>query len=208
MSLPDGGDASARYLFLKSFQNQRLRHDYEDFSRQKKWRATADFFFGQVYNTEDVTERDAAFEALHLQISKILGGDIIKCMHQMIALQQLTIQLDLVILEELTKAGAGPSFSNSQYENAYMTSDNYEARIEQIELSVSCLQLAGKIFRKFGVGPGLRALHRFMKSQGEGLATGFLLDGYKAISPIRDLSPLLNALDSRERERLDRIYQR
>ena len=194
-----------RLHYLTEFQNRRLRETYADFIGQETYGPTCDFFFGQVYTTMDTTERDASFLRLHDHL-KVLGGDIIRCMELMIYLQNLTADLDRHLLEKLPSQSI--EFDMDTYEDAYFQCDNYESRSDQIALLCNCLDLSHHIFHHFGIGMGLRALHRFHRMIGDATATGFLITGYDAFHPIRDIQPFIEAVDQRERERLDRIYLR
>ena len=191
---------------LKTFQNNRLRGTYADFIAQPSYEATCRFFFDNVYKAEDSTARDQAFVAFHHKIRRVLGGDVILCLRQLIDLQQLTNQLDGQLLEVLAKMEIPHPLTVQHYEDAYARCNNYQQRVLQIEQLLHCINLSNKIFHSWGIGTGLKALHRFHQFMGDTQVTDFLLEGYHAMTGLKNLAPLTVAINERERIRLDRIY--
>lgn len=194
------------HLSLKALQSKRLFETYQDFAQQPRYRTTCDYFFGEVYNTDDTEARDQAFVAFTDHISKVLGGDIVRCLRQMIRLQKLTLRLDHACVRCLQELGAAPDFDIDLYERAYREMGLFSERESQIELTLTCLTLAHKIFRRFGIGAGLFALHEFQRVRGDDLVTGFLWRGYQAIHKLRRIEPLAVAVREREEMRLARIF--
>ncbi|MCB1044111.1 MAG: hypothetical protein KDC35_14300 [Acidobacteria bacterium] len=195
------------YLSVKSYQTERLRTTYADFAAQEEWKDVCWFFFERVYNTEDTRTRDAGMQRLHHHLDRFLGGDVVRCLGAIIKLQQLTIQLDLKLVADLRILQAPVTFDLIQYEQAYRMGNNYQARIDQIEVLVDALQQGFRLFQRFGIGAALKALHRFQKLRGDALVTGFLVEAHDILTELNEITPLVQAIETRERERLDRIYQ-
>lgn len=193
---------------LKALQSRRLFDTYHDFAEKQAYRATCDYFFGEVYNTDDTEARDQAFAQFTAKIAKVLGGDIIRCLRLMIRLQRLTLALDLACVAELEAQSADADFDLAAYEQAYRDMGRYQERQEQIELTLSCLTLAHRIFRRFGIGAGLYALHEFHRIRGDDLITGFLWRGYQALHRLPHIQPLADAVERRETSRLQRIFEK
>ncbi|MDJ0836379.1 MAG: hypothetical protein QNK37_07650 [Acidobacteriota bacterium] len=197
-----------RMHYLKQFQFERLQHTYADFIAQEQYRATCNFFFGKVYTAEDTSARDQAFVKFYDHLSRILGGDIIRCLRKIIELQELTVVLDEALEQQLIAEGAPVAFDMITYENAYAACDNYEPRLQQIQVLDEALLLAHKVLRRFGIGAGLKALHSFQTLRGEAEVTGFLVEAYNAIAHLRKIKPLAEVINQREIQRLDRIFGR
>lgn len=191
---------------LRQFQVERLKQTYADFIATPKYADICDFFFNRVYSSENASERDEAFYAFKDKMARLMPHEIVDCMKHMVELQSLTLTLDNRLLEELMALNAPPQFDMPLYEQAYCQCDNYEARERQIDLLLACLKQSHKIFRRIGVGVGLRALHKYHVIKGDPLVTGFLLEGYHALSPRRRITPLAEAIETREKQRLDRIF--
>jgi len=207
--MTDDSGLSERMVYLKALQQKRLQETYADFIAQEEYAETCAFFFGKVYTTEDSSVRDQAVERFYGKLKRVLGGKIIQCLGQIISLQKLTVALDERLADVLIEMDAPIECDIETYEQAYRESDNYDDRVRQIEILHANLRLAHQIFHRFGVGTGLKALHEFERVRGRhGRVTGFLLDAYHAIHPLRDIGPLAEAINERERLRLDRIYER
>ena len=195
-----------RYFYLKDFQSKRLRDTYGDLAEQKAYKSACFFFFNRLYSTEDTADRDASFRKIYANVKRFLGGEIVASMAKLIELAELTDRLDMTLLGVLEKEGAPVEFDMETYERAYRLSDNYDDRILQIELLVFTNRLIHKISHRFGIGMGLRALRTACLVTGDTRMVDFLMDGYRAFADLRRIEPLVDAIDQRERERLDRIY--
>jgi len=193
-----------RYHFLKEFQSNRLRDTYDDFTRQPHCKAAAFFFFNRLYSTEDTSDRDQSFRKIHQKIETFLGGEVAQSMGKLIELQEITIVMDHRILELLVHEPF--PFTMETYEEAYRLSDNYTMRVRQIELLDITIRLVHRISHRFGIGFVLKALHGACVIMGDTRMVDFLMDGYKAFADLRDIEPLAQAVEDRERSRLDRIY--
>ncbi|CAM2065579.1 hypothetical protein SCOR_09365 [Sulfidibacter corallicola] len=197
-----------RFAELKALQSARLWDTYRDFAEKPGYRATCDFFFGEVYHTEDTRRRDRAFESFYANISRVLGGDIVRCMRQVIDLQKLTVELDLLCVRALIDLDIAPGFDMQAYERAYRHMGERDRRERQIRMLVENLFLTHKIFRRFGIGVGLHALHKFHRLRGDDQVTGFLWRGYQALHRLSSVRPLAEAVERREMERLQRIFEK
>lgn len=201
---PELGD---RYRIIKAYQNERLRATYHDFLADEEWSEVCRFFFGRVYNTDDTQQRDAGIERLHHHVQRVLGGDVVRCLGNIIALQNLTVALDLRLLEDLISLDAPAVFDLETYEDAYRAGDNYAERARQIDILVDTLTLGYRVFHRFGIGFSLKSLHRFQQLRGDAMVTGFLVEAYDIMHALERIEPLAVAVDERERSRLDRIYR-
>lgn len=192
---------------LKAFQNQRLRQTYADFIVQPAYTATCDFFFGMVYTAEDTRFRDDKFDHFYTSLKGIAGGsDIHRCLGTLVSLQRLTTALDDGVLSVLHQREASDPLTMEDYEEAYRLCDNYDQREEQIEVLVVSVKTAHQIFRRFGIGLGLKALHKFHQLRGDTTVSSFLLAGYRALTSLRKIDPLAEAIEERETRRLNRIF--
>lgn len=196
--------ASDAFFELKNRQSDRLESTYDDFVDDPTYADTCQFFFGEVYTAEDTRERDEAFAAFTAKLTKVLGGDIVHTLKNLVALQALTVDLDIAVFHAWQELSAPLS---DVYEQAYYQAGHYDDRVKQIDMLVDGLRNAFKIFHRFGIGSGLKALHRFQKFRGQTQVTGFLVRGYEAIHPLADIEPLAQAIDERERSRLERIWE-
>lgn len=197
-----------RYRYLKQFQCERLRDTYADFIAQPRYTAACHFFFNRLYSTQDTHERDEAFKSIYSTAKRYLGGDVIESMARLIDLQDLTIELDRRILDVLEAEGAPLEFDMAAYERAYALSENYDDRVEQIDLLDFTLRLVHSISHRLGIGMVLAGLRAASVLVGDTRMVDFLYDGYQAFVDIPDIEPFAGAMEDRERRRLDRIFER
>jgi len=183
-----------------------LRTTYHDFVAQPQYAAACFFFFERLYSTEDTTDRDAAFRKIHRLVKKYLGGDVVASMDKLIELQELTVALDERMLALMMERDLPIEFDMGAYERIYRASDNYDARIRQIELLEFTNRVIHKISHRFGIGLVLEGLRGACLVAGDTRMVDFLMDGYKAFKHLRKIDPLVEAISTRERRRLDRIY--
>jgi len=83
--------------------------------------------------------------------------------------------------------------------------DDYDARIRQIELLEFTNRVIHEISRRFGIGLVLEALRGACLVAGDTRMVDVLMNGDKAFEHLRKIDPLVEALGTRERRRLDRI---
>lgn len=195
-----------RYFYLKDFQSKRLRSTYEDFAVQPEYESACFFFFYRIYSVEDTEDRDQAFKKIHNTVQNFLGGEVVHSMTRLIELQELTIDLDMKLLEVLAELKAPEAFDMATYERAYKMSDNYVGREKQIELLDFTIRLIHRISHRFGIGMVLKGLRAACTLLGHTAMVDFLMDGYRAFADLRAIDPLAEAMVERERRRLDRIW--
>ena len=183
-----------------------MRGTYHDFVAQPQYAAACFFFFERLYSTEDTTERDAAFLKIHRLVKKYLGGEVVASMDKLIELQELTVALDERVLELMIERDLPVEFDMAAYEQIYRDADNHAPRVRQIELLEFTNRVIHKISHRFGIGLVLEALRGACLIAGDTRMVDFLMDGYKAFKHLRKIDPLVEAIGTRERRRLDRIY--
>ena len=198
-------ESDPHYRYLKELQSNRLKDTYADYSEQDHYRAATFFFFERLYSTKDTTDRDESFRSIYGTVKRFLGGEVAHSMSLLIELQEITIEMDLEILDLL--ADLTPDYSMETYERAYRDSHNYDLRVRQIELLDITIRMVHRISHRFGIGLVLASLKSACILLGDTRMVDFLMDGYKAFAHIKDIEPLAQAITKRETDRLDRIYE-
>jgi hypothetical protein len=196
------------YRYLKQFQCDRLWNTYEDFIARPRYESACRFFFDRLYSTEDTHERDEAFLKIYDTARRYLGGEVVDSMSKLIDLQKLTLVLDSKILEVMRSKDMPFDFDMVQYELAYRLSDNYDDRVEQVELLDFTMRLVHSISHRLGIGLVLKGLKAASFLTGDTRMVDFLQDGYYAFKDIPDIGELATNMWDREMHRLDRIYGR
>lgn len=191
---------------LVDFQVERLRQTYRDFLENPDYRLLTKFFFEDVYSAQDKSARDASVRKLHAKVRDALGDEPVRRLEKVIELNEMTDRLDDAILEQFAKLGVRRGFTESEYEEAYYLCDNYEERDRQIGLILESLRYFHGLARYRTIGMGLTLLRPYaIVKRATGLLD-FLQGGYRAFRSVASLDEFHDAIQTRETERLDRIY--
>jgi hypothetical protein len=133
-------------------------------------------------------------------------GVVVRDVEQVLELLDLTNRLDESVVAALVALGAPPGFDEATYERAYRLADNYEERRRQIELVREALYNVYKLSRRPLMGAVLHRTRGLAYAAGMADIHHFLLAGYEAIKPVRDIHRFVETICVREELRLDRIY--
>lgn len=204
------GPRSGLFGNLVVFQVGRLRRTYADFAAAPRFQHIARFFFEDVYSTEDKAERDAQFKQLYESFRKKLGAEITAGVGELVALNELSNELDQKLAIKLGEIVPGDSFDEPQYERAYALCDNYGDRLIQIETLGHCIRYFHGLGQNFLIGVALTAVKAAAGLFGGEIVIGFLDRGYHAYRSVTksEIEQFETAVTSREMARLDRIYGR
>jgi hypothetical protein len=192
-------------LALQAFQSQRLRRDLADLAAEPQYQQIGQFFFEEMYGPRDYSARDEQAQRVHHFIHRTPGVTI-HDVEPVLALLELTNALDDGIAELLARLGAPLDFDEPTYEHAYRLADNYAERVNQLDLVTVALGNVHRLGHKPLLGFALKRTHALAAAVGMADIHRFLLRGYQAIQPVRDIERFLDTVYTREKERLDRIY--
>jgi hypothetical protein len=192
-------------LALQTFQSRRLQRDLADLAAEAQYHQIAQFFFEEMYGPRDFSARDEQAQRAHWFVHRTPGVTI-HDVEPVLELLELTNQLDDQIAGLLIELDAPLDFDEPIYERAYRLADNYAARVTQIDLAIVALGNVYQLGRKRLLGIALQGTHTLAYAVGMGDLHRFLRLGYQAIQPVRDITRFLTTIETRENDRLDRIY--
>ena len=192
-------------LALQSLQSRRLQRDLADLAAEAQYQQIAQFFFEEMYGPRDFSARDEQAQRAHWFVHRTPGVTI-HDVEPVLELLELTNQLDDQIAGLLIELDAPLDFEEPIYERAYRLADNYAARVTQIDLAIVALGNVYQLGRKRLLGIALQGTHTLAYAVGMGDLHRFLRLGYQAIQPVRDITRFLTTIETREKDRLDRIY--
>ncbi|HWQ14942.1 MAG TPA: hypothetical protein VNL77_19245 [Roseiflexaceae bacterium] len=192
-------------LALQAFQSRRLRRDHADLAAEPQYRAIAEFFFEEIYGPRDFTRRDEQARRMHVLVG-MAPGVVIRDVEQVLELLDLTNLLDESVVEQLHTLGAPHDFDEPTYERAYRLADNYDDRRRQIQLVRDALYNVYKLARRPLIDIALHRTRGIAHAAGLADIHRFLLTGFEAIKPVRDIHRFVETICVREESRLDRIY--
>ncbi len=196
-----------RLELLRIWQSQRLARTYSDMLDHPEFGPACQFFLSDVYAPKDLSERDREFEALHELLSRLLPPAMLSLLTTGIAVNEMTNQLDLRLLEVMAKDdGWEGEIMEEIYVNAYQACDNLEERQQQIELLAMVLREAGKGAKLPLVGFTLKISKGPAQRVGWQVLYDFLQRGYRAFKPMRRVDEFVETIYSRENQILTAIY--
>lgn len=190
---------------LQTFQSQRLRRDHADLAAEPQYHDIGEFFFEEMYGPRDFAARDAQARRLH-QFVHLVPGIAVGDVQKVLELLDLTNRLDDEVVEQLVALNAPLDFDEPLYERAYRMADNYEERVEQIDLARESLYSVHRMARRPLVGLALERTQGLAQRAGMSDIHRFLRTGFLAIQPVRDIHRFVETVMLREQDRLDRIY--
>jgi hypothetical protein len=194
-------------IALQRFQSNRLRRDHADLAREPQYRDIGEFFFDEMYGPRDFSARDEQARRLN-QFVHLVPGIAVGDVQKVLQLLDVTNRLDDSVVVWLLELGASANFDEPLYERAYRLADNYDERVLQIDLARDALYNVYRMTRRPLVGVALERTQGLAQRVGMTDIHRFLLLGFRAIQPVRDIHRFVEAVMLRERDRLDRIYEK
>jgi hypothetical protein len=190
---------------LQAFQSKRLRRDHADLAVEPQYTQIGEFFFEEIYGPRNFADRDAQARRLH-QFIGLAPGVVIRDVEQVLDLLDLTTCLDESVVDQLLASDAPVDFDEQTYERAYRLADNYPDRTRQIQLVREALYNVYKLSRRPLIDIVLHRSTPIAQVTGMAEIHRFLLNGYEAIKPVRDIHRFVETVCVREQSRLDRIF--
>jgi hypothetical protein len=194
-------------IALQVLQSHRLRRDFSDLAAIPMYEPVGEFFFEELYGPRDFSQRDN--DARRLQhFLHIVPGVHLRDIEELLELISITAELDDDLTRLLIERGAPLDFDESLYERLYRDAGNYPERERQLELIRGCLMNVFRLSRSHLLGMGLESSGLIARLAGFGAGHTFLLRGYRALRDLTEIDHFATTIYNRERQRLDRIFQR
>ena len=196
-----------KLAMLRSWQSQRLLKTHKDLFESRRFGPACRFFLNEVYAPKDFSQRNDDIEYLYEMMSSVLPSFLLKLVNNAIKLNNLTDDLDNQLLAILTnELGVTDHITAEQYTEAYRINDNYDQRVEQIELIVEIGREVDISTRIPLVGMTLRLARGPAYRAGWANVHDFLQKGYTAFKKMGSAKTFLATIRQRELDLLDRIY--
>lgn len=132
--LPDG-KLGEHLNTLRAWQWERLNRTYADFLADAEYHPACFFFLDELYAPRDFSQRDRDAEHILAILSRYLPQSALTLLSGSIYLTRLTNELDQKLLQVLLEqSGQFKQIHEHQYVQAYVKCNNYDQRVEQINL--------------------------------------------------------------------------
>lgn len=194
-------------IALQIFQSNRLRRDYRDLAEIEQYEQIGEFFFSEMYGPRDYSRRDADARRLH-NLLHMLPGVHLHDVEQVLELLELTNTLDEGLARRMLDMGVHTDFDEETYDFYYREMDNYDARLQQLELVRACLYNVFRLSRSKILGAALHRSGMLARLAGFEVGHDFLRKAFDALQNVSSIDRFAETIYSRELERLNTIYDR
>ncbi|MFQ3581512.1 MAG: hypothetical protein SNJ67_02970 [Chloracidobacterium sp.] len=193
---------------LQDFQVNQLKRNFSDLYASKDYGQLCEFFAQDIYAPRDFEERNRSFEQISSYFRNSLGERFFHGLIRLLDLYEMSDGMDNLMVITLERMGVKKGISQAQYDEAYYLCNNYDERIEQLDLIVECFHFTHSLCRYRLIGMILKTarLTSHMFSSSKDNIVDMLQRGYDALRPVKDIQPFTDTIYDRELKRLNRIY--
>lgn len=203
----NGRGIDPQLAMLRMWQCERLTRTYYDFLTSPQYAPICGFFLTDIYGPRDFTQRNHDVERLHDFLARVVPAPMLQLLTDTVILNRMTDGLDEALLRALVDdLGVTDSITAAQYAEAYRLCDNYDERVQQIELVHTIVQQVGEGAKLGIVWLALKVLKGPAHQAGWTQIYDFAERGYSAVRRAHDIKTFVNAIRQRERRVLDQIY--
>ncbi len=194
---------------LQDFQVKQLVRNFQDVYDSKEFGKLCQFFANDIYAPKDFEERNKSFEQISNYFRNSLGDKLFHGLIRLLDLYEMSDSMDDLMVVTLEKMGVTKDISQNQYDEAYYLSDNYDRRVEQLDLIVECFDFTHALTRYRSIGWILKTarMTSHLFSSNKDSIVDMLQRGYDAMRDTPSVEKFNDIIYEREMQRLNRIYE-
>jgi hypothetical protein len=192
---------------LQTFQAKRIAETYTDIEKNSQYSELYHFFLEYIYGPQDFGFRNESIKSLHHKMSKILKGEIIHAVGKVIELNDLSENLDDKMVFQMKNMGVNEELDMEKYKIIYRKCNNYDARVDQINLLLDSVKAIHHISQMRFIGFTLKAVNKAAHIAGFGKIMDFLVAGYEAFHQVKDIEDFANIILMHEMELNNNLFE-
>ncbi|MBA3010470.1 MAG: hypothetical protein KKF12_10220 [Proteobacteria bacterium] len=183
---------------LQNFQSERINRTYKDIEADPEFAKIGNFFFKKLYASEDFSFRDTSMKKLHKALDGKIYKNMLTAVTKVIELHEISDAQDNLMVKKMIAAGVEDSITMEQYQKIYVSLDNYDQRIYQINLSAEVTRIFHGLSKKWIVAVSLKTVKTAAAMFGIKEIVDFIYDGYVSFKTIDNIDFFVDTMVQRE----------
>jgi len=183
---------------LQDFQSRRINRTYKDIEADPEFAKIGNFFFKKLYAPQDFSFRDTSMKKLHKALNGKIYKNMLTAVTKVIELHDISDEQDNLMVEKMIEAGVDDSITMEQYQSIYVSLDNYDQRIYQINLSAEVTRIFHGLSKKWIVAVSLKTVKTTAFMFGIKEIVDFIYDGYVSFKTIDNIDFFVDTMVHRE----------
>lgn len=183
---------------LQEFQAGRISRTYKDIETDPEFAKIGNFFFNKLYAPQDFSFRDTSMKKLHKALDGKIYKNMLTAVTKVIELHDISDAQDDLMVKKMIESGVDESITMAQYQNIYVSLDNYDQRVYQINLSAEVTRIFHGLSKKWIVAVSLNTVKTAAVMFGVKEIIDFIYDGYVSFKAIDNIDYFVDTMVERE----------
>ncbi len=183
---------------LQDFQSRRINRTYKDIEADPEFAKIGSFFFKKLYAPQDFSFRDTSMKKLHKALNGKIYKNMLTAVTKVIELHDISDEQDNLMVKKMIEAGVDDPMTMEQYQSIYVSLDNYDQRIYQINLSAEVTRIFHGLSKKWIVAVSLKTVKTTAFMFGIKEIIDFIYDGYISFKTIDNIDFFVDTMVQRE----------
>lgn len=183
---------------LQAFQSRRINETYKDIEADPEFSKIGNFFFKKLYASEDFSFRDTSMKKLHKALDGKIYRNMLTAVTKVIELHDISDELDNLMVKKMIETGVDETMTMEQYQTIYVSLDNYDQRIYQINLSAEVTRIFHALSKKWMVAVSLKTVKTAAVMFGIKEIIDFIYEGYVSFKTINNIDFFVDTMVHRE----------
>ena len=192
---------------LRRWRAVRMQATYADLCQSPRYRPAAGFLINDLFGTDKLGVRAAQLQKAESAMVKVMPGALLGLTAKAVHLTALTVELDVILAEQLKKQGAGTAeLTGDLVSEALRLCDNFHQYQQQISLVESVGGEIDTAVNKPFVAMALRMCRKPAHLMGLADLQDFLERGFEAFKKMRGADEFLAIFKDRETAILNNVF--